>query len=137
MFVSRRVTCAESHTKISVCRVVFSIKFFGRSLRQRQNGRIDSRSATLSIMYLKVCVIFAAMAGATRGWDLGSGLKYKLTTTLLFSETAPSKSGGDVGFRLTGELDVTAVWQRPDDSNSFLLKIQVRILFDFHLFERN
>ena len=88
-------------------------------------------------MYLKVCVIFAAMAGATRGWDLGSGLKYKLTTTLLFSEAAPSKSSGDVGFRLTGELDVTAVWQRPDDSSSFLLKIQVRVLFDLHLFERN
>lgn len=79
-------------------------------------------------MYWKVCVIFVAMAGATRGWDLASGLKYKLTTTLLFSEAAPSKSSGDVGFRLTGELDVTAVWQKPDDPSSFLLKIEVGIV---------
>lgn len=84
---------------------------------------------TVSLVYFLVlfgsyCQMAPAMAGATRGWDLGSGLKYKLTTTLLFSEAAPLKSSGDVGFRLTSELDVTAVWQRPDDLSSFLLKIQ-------------
>ncbi|KOC60003.1 Microsomal triglyceride transfer protein large subunit [Habropoda laboriosa] len=77
------------------------------------------------MMYWKVCLIVAAVAGVTRGWEVGSGLKYKLTTTLLFSETAPSKFSGDVGFRLTGELDVTAVWQNPDDLNTFLLKIEL------------
>ncbi|XP_033314809.1 microsomal triglyceride transfer protein large subunit isoform X2 [Bombus bifarius] len=77
---------------------------------------------TVSLVYL---LTLFAMAGATRGWDLASGLKYKLTTTLLFSEAAPSKSSGDVGFRLTGELDVTAVWQKPDDPSSFLLNIEL------------
>lgn len=76
-------------------------------------------------MLWKVFVIVAAMAGATKGWDLGSKLKYKLTTTLLFSETTPSKSSGDVGFRLTGELDLNVVWQNPQDLDSFLLKIEV------------
>lgn len=74
-------------------------------------------------------MILAAVAGATRGWDVGSGLKYRLTTTLLFSEVAPSKSSGDVGFRLTGELDVTAVWQLPTDHQSVLLRIEVRYIF--------
>ncbi|OAD56739.1 Microsomal triglyceride transfer protein large subunit [Eufriesea mexicana] len=77
-------------------------------------------------MLWKVCVIVAAMAGATKGWDLGSKLKYKLTTTLLFSETAPSKSSGDVGFRLTSELDLNVVWQNPQDLDSFLLKIELQ-----------
>lgn len=74
-------------------------------------------------------MIVAAVAGATRGWDVGTGLKYKLTTTLLFSESVPSKFSGDVGFRLTGELDVIAVWQRPDDLDTFLLKLEVLLIF--------
>lgn len=88
-------------------------------------------------MYWKVCVIVAAVAGATRGWQLGSGLKYKLTTTLLFSEAAPSKSSGDVGFRLTGELDVTAAWRKPDDRDTFLLRIEVNVFLNFELMKKN
>nr|XP_003704407.1 PREDICTED: LOW QUALITY PROTEIN: microsomal triglyceride transfer protein large subunit [Megachile rotundata] len=83
---------------------------------------------TVSLVYLLVlfgsyCQMAPAVVGATKGWDVGNGVKYKLTTTLLFSEATPTKSSGDVGFRLTGELDVTAVWQTPDDS--FLLKIEL------------
>ncbi|XP_076241599.1 microsomal triacylglycerol transfer protein [Calliopsis andreniformis] len=85
---------------------------------------------TVSLFYLlalfgSYCQMAPAVAGATRGWDVGSGLKYRLTTTLLFSEAAPSKSSGDVGFRLTGELDVTAVWQLPTDRDSSLLRIEL------------
>ncbi|CAK9812892.1 Microsomal triacylglycerol transfer protein [Anthophora plagiata] len=85
---------------------------------------------TVSLVYLlalfgSYCQMAPAVAGATRGWDVGTGLKYKLTTTLLFSESVPSKFSGDVGFRLTGELDVIAVWQRPDDLDTFLLKMEL------------
>ncbi|CAK9819902.1 Microsomal triacylglycerol transfer protein [Anthophora quadrimaculata] len=85
---------------------------------------------TVSLVYLlalfgSYCQMAPAVAGATRGWDVGTGLKYKLTTTLLFSESVPSKFSGDVGFRLTGELDVIAVWQRPDDLDTFLLKLEL------------
>ncbi|XP_076679116.1 microsomal triacylglycerol transfer protein [Andrena cerasifolii] len=85
---------------------------------------------TVSLVYLLAlfgpyCQMAPAVAGATRGWDVGSGLKYRLRTTLLFSETAPSKSSGDVGFGLTGELDVTVVWQLPTDRDSVLLRIEL------------
>lgn len=73
----------------------------------------------------KLCVIFTAIASVSKGWELGQGYKYKLTTTLIFRETGPAKSGGDVGFRLTGELDVTTVWQDHYKSNIFLLQFQV------------
>ncbi|XP_072755911.1 microsomal triacylglycerol transfer protein isoform X2 [Anoplolepis gracilipes] len=76
----------------------------------------------------KLCVIFAAVVGAVKGWEVGSGHKYKLTNTLLFREVGSPNSGGDVGFQLTGELDVIAVWRDPNDPNdpnSFLLKFKV------------
>ncbi|XP_032666474.1 microsomal triglyceride transfer protein isoform X2 [Odontomachus brunneus] len=66
-----------------------------------------------------------AVAGAIRGWEAGSGHRYRLTTTLLFREAIPPKSGGDVGFRLTGELDVTAAWRDPGDPDVFLLKFKL------------
>lgn len=70
--------------------------------------------------------IILAVAGAARGWTLGSGLKYKLTTTLLFKEAGPPRNGGDVGFQLTGELAVTAVWKDPNDDGTLLLRIEVK-----------
>ncbi|XP_014474918.1 PREDICTED: microsomal triglyceride transfer protein large subunit isoform X2 [Dinoponera quadriceps] len=66
-----------------------------------------------------------AVASAIRGWEVGSGHRYRLTTTLLFREAVPPKSGGDVGFRLTSELDVTAVWRDPGDPDLFLLKFKL------------
>nr|XP_034178369.1 microsomal triglyceride transfer protein large subunit [Osmia lignaria] len=85
---------------------------------------------TVSLVYLlalfgSYCQMAPAVVGATKGWGVGDSLKYKLTTTLLFSEAAPTKSSGDVGFRLTGELDLAAVWKNPDDHASFLLRIQL------------
>ncbi|XP_029174443.1 microsomal triglyceride transfer protein isoform X2 [Nylanderia fulva] len=71
------------------------------------------------------CQMAPAVAGATRGWEAGSGHKYRLTNTLIFREAGSPKSGGDVGFQLTSELDVTAVWQDSNDPNSFLLKFKL------------
>ncbi|XP_012277607.1 microsomal triglyceride transfer protein large subunit [Orussus abietinus] len=71
------------------------------------------------------CQMAPAAAGATRGWDLGSGYKYRLRTTVLFREAGPPRMGGDVGFRVTGELTATAVWQDPKDPDTFLLNLQV------------
>ncbi|XP_076635273.1 microsomal triacylglycerol transfer protein isoform X1 [Colletes latitarsis] len=84
----------------------------------------------VSLVYLlalfgSYCRMAPVAARPTKGWDIVSGLKYKMTTTLLFSEAAPTKSSGDVGFRLTGDLDVTAVWQDPIDQETFLLKIEL------------
>lgn len=71
------------------------------------------------------CQMAPAVAGATRGWETGRGHKYRLTNTLIFREAGSPKSGGDVGFRLTGELDITVVWQDSSDPNSFLLKFKL------------
>ncbi|XP_050464692.1 microsomal triacylglycerol transfer protein isoform X3 [Cataglyphis hispanica] len=81
------------------------------------------------VRMLAVCLVYLftllAVAGAVRGWETGRGHKYKLTNTLIFREAGSPKSGGDVGFRLTGELDITAVWQDSNDPNSFLLKFKL------------
>lgn len=69
------------------------------------------------------CQMAPAVAGATRGWKIGSGHKYRLTNTLIFREVG--STGADVGFQLTGELDITAVWQDPNDPNAFLLKFKL------------
>lgn len=80
----------------------------------------------MTSIYWKLCVILAAVAGAVRGWEAGSGHRYRLTTTLIFKEAGPSKSGGgDVGFRLTGVLEVTAVWRDPNDPGICLLNFEV------------
>lgn len=85
---------------------------------------------TVSLVFLlalfgSYCQMAPVVAGATRGWNLGTGVKYKLTTTLLFGEVSPSKFSGDVGFRLTGELVASAVWQSPEDSDNILLQIEL------------
>ncbi|XP_012263474.2 microsomal triacylglycerol transfer protein [Athalia rosae] len=85
---------------------------------------------TVTLVYLlalfgSYCRMAPAVAGAARGWTLGSGLKYKLTTTLLFKEAGPPRAGGDVGFQLTGELAVTAVWKDPNDAGTLLLKVEL------------
>ncbi|XP_015186942.1 PREDICTED: microsomal triglyceride transfer protein large subunit [Polistes dominula] len=85
---------------------------------------------TVYLVYLlalfgSYCQMAPAVAGATKGWDVGSGLKYELTTIVLFREAGPSKSAGDVGFQLTAELDVTAVWRDPNDPESLLLNIEI------------
>ncbi|XP_035720701.1 microsomal triglyceride transfer protein large subunit-like isoform X2 [Vespa mandarinia] len=79
----------------------------------------------LLALFGSYCQMAPAVAGATKGWDVGSGLKYQLTTTVLFRESGPSKFAGDVGFQLTAELDVTAVWRDPNDPESFLLNIEI------------
>ncbi|KAK2589067.1 hypothetical protein KPH14_001902 [Odynerus spinipes] len=85
---------------------------------------------TIYLVYLPAlfgsyCQMAPAVAGATKGWDVGNGLKYELTTTVLFREAGPSKSPGDVGFQLTAELDVSAVWRDPNDPESLLLNIEL------------
>ncbi|KAL0115857.1 hypothetical protein PUN28_011023 [Cardiocondyla obscurior] len=92
--------------------------------------RGTARMLAVCLVYLltllgSYCQMAPAVAGGTRGWEIGSGHKYKLSNTLIFREAAPPKSGGDVGFRVTGELDVTALWQDTGDSNIFLLKFEL------------
>ncbi|XP_011631593.1 microsomal triglyceride transfer protein large subunit isoform X2 [Pogonomyrmex barbatus] len=84
---------------------------------RRCQSAYDSRSVTSSSAF--------AVAGGTKGWEIGNGHRYNLMNTLIFREAAPSKSGGDVGFRLTGELDITALWQDSNDPNIFLLKFEL------------
>jgi len=91
-----------------------------------QKSTMNFRAITNN--YWKLCVILAAIAGGIKGWQVGNGHKYKLTNTLIFKETESSKSTGDVGFRVTGELDITALWQDFNDPNIFLLKFEVRYI---------
>ncbi|TGZ31885.1 microsomal triacylglycerol transfer protein [Temnothorax longispinosus] len=92
--------------------------------------RGTARMLAVCLVYLltllgSYCRMAPAVAGGTRGWELGSGHKYTLTNTLIFREAEPPKSGGDVGYRLTGELDITALWQDSNDPNIFLLKFEL------------
>lgn len=92
--------------------------------------RGTARMLAVCLVYLltllgSYCQMAPAVAGGTKGWVIGGGHKYKLTNTLIFREAEPPKSGGDVGFRLTGDLDVTALWQDSNDPNSFLLKFEL------------
>lgn len=72
-----------------------------------------------------LCFLFIAVAGATRGWNLGHGFRYELNTTLLFREAGPPRPGGDVGFQVTDHLEVIPVWQDPKDPGLIILKIKV------------
>lgn len=92
--------------------------------------------AITSNYYWKLCIILVAVAGGTKGWKIGSGHKYRLTNTLIFREAEPPKSGGDVGYRLTGDLDITAVWQDSNDPSIFLLKFEVCHLQIYHFQNR-
>ncbi|XP_011689441.1 PREDICTED: microsomal triglyceride transfer protein large subunit isoform X2 [Wasmannia auropunctata] len=96
------------------------------------NSRSEERMASRlrgTARMLAVCLVYLltllAVAGGTRGWQVGSGHKYKLTNTLIFREAETPKSGGDVGFRLTSELDIIALWQDFNDPNTFLLKFEL------------
>ena len=80
---------------------------------------------TMSGCCWSLCFLLSAVAGATRGWDLGRGLKYEITTTLLFREAGRPRPGGDVGFQMTGYLKVVPVWQDPKNLNTVILKIKV------------
>ena len=73
-----------------------------------------------------VLAVFIAVVGATRGWNIGVALRYQLSTTILSREAGKPRAGSDVGFQMTGELSVAAVWQHPNDPDTFLLKIEVR-----------
>ncbi|XP_043281119.1 microsomal triglyceride transfer protein large subunit isoform X2 [Venturia canescens] len=65
-----------------------------------------------------------AVVGATRGWNVGEALKYQLVSTILSREAGNPRAGGDVGFQLTSDLNVAAVWHDPKDPAVTLLQIQ-------------
>ncbi|XP_036147504.1 microsomal triglyceride transfer protein large subunit isoform X2 [Monomorium pharaonis] len=91
---------------------------------ERMAGRLQGTARMLAVCLVYLLTLLA-VAGGTKGWIIGSGHRYRLTNTLIFREAEPLKSGGDVGFRLTGDLDVTALWQDSNDHNSFLLKFEL------------
>lgn len=93
-------------------------------------GRPPVTTLTVYLVYLlalfgSYCQMAPAIASATKGWEIGSGLKYELTTTVLFRESGPSKSAADVGFQLTAEVDASVVWRDPNDPESLLLNIEL------------
>nr|XP_012221835.1 PREDICTED: microsomal triglyceride transfer protein large subunit isoform X1 [Linepithema humile] len=98
--------------------------------RLRDSSRTPVRTLAACLVYLltflgSYCQMAPAVASISKGWEVGQGHKYKLTTVLIFRETGPAKSGGDVGFGLSGELDVTAVWQDHYKPNILLLQFQL------------
>ena len=76
-------------------------------------------------------VIIAAVNGATKGFEIGQELDYDLITTMLFREatTVQPKNAGDVGFQITGKLQVAAIWVDPKDPDLLLLSIKVSIFY--------
>ncbi|XP_034947067.1 microsomal triglyceride transfer protein large subunit [Chelonus insularis] len=83
-------------------------------------------SFCLLIFFGLHCQSAPAVVGATGGWSIGDGLKYQLMTTILSRESGASKPGGDVGFQLTGELIVSAIWQDPQDTKTVLLSVELK-----------
>ncbi|XP_015110890.1 microsomal triglyceride transfer protein large subunit isoform X1 [Diachasma alloeum] len=71
------------------------------------------------------CQSAPAAVGASRGWTVGNGIEYHLTTIVLSRESGAPKSGGDVGFQFTADLSVTAVWNDPEDFDVLLLEIKL------------
>lgn len=87
----------------------------------------------MSAISLGLCYfLLLAVLSDARGWDLGNGLNYDMTTTLMFREVTPGVNG-DVGFQLTGRLVATAIWRDPSDYHSVLLKLQVDRNISFFL----
>lgn len=80
----------------------------------------------INISWIARLLVFAAVVGATRGWNVGVALKYQLVSSILSREAGNAIAGGDVGFQLTSDLNVAAVWHDPKDPTMVLLKIQVR-----------
>lgn len=81
-------------------------------------------------MWYSKCALMlavAAVVGAVRGWTIGNGIKYQLTTIVLSRESRLIKAGGDVGYQFTGELIVAAVWQDPHQLENILLRLEVSI----------
>lgn len=67
-----------------------------------------------------------ALAGAIKGFEIGEVLNYDVTTTMLFRETNTLKrTAADVGFQLTGNVEIAAVWKDSKNSNLFLLSLKV------------
>lgn len=82
----------------------------------------------LSFKY-QLLLLIIAVVESIRGWTIGHGYKYEITTIVLSRESGISKSGGDVGFQLTGEITVNPVWQDPKDLETILLEIEVGSIF--------
>ncbi|KAK0175394.1 hypothetical protein PV327_009145 [Microctonus hyperodae] len=70
------------------------------------------------------CRTAPAVVGAVRGWTIGNGIKYQLTTIVLSRESRLTKAGGDVGYQFTGEIIVAAVWQDPHELENILLRLE-------------
>lgn len=75
--------------------------------------------------YSATLLVILAVVGATGGWHVGVALRYQLTSTILSKEAGKPRDSGDVGFQMTGELGVAAVWRDPRDPQSLLLRIEV------------
>ncbi|XP_044004601.1 microsomal triglyceride transfer protein large subunit isoform X2 [Aphidius gifuensis] len=77
----------------------------------------------LFTVIIYITLIFAIVE-SIRGWTIGHGYKYEITTIVLSRESGITKSGGDVGFQLTGQITVNPVWQDPKDLETILLEIE-------------
>lgn len=72
-----------------------------------------------------VFLLLAAITGPAKAWEPGRGVVYDLDTTLLFGEAGPEQPGGNVGFRLTGQLQIVPTWRDPHNSDTVLLQFKV------------
>lgn len=78
-------------------------------------------SAVNVYIYVALLVI-----GSVNSWNIGSGVTYDMTTSILLGETPQfiNASIGDVGFQITGKLKVLPIWKDPTDPNTILISIK-------------
>ncbi|XP_003427777.1 microsomal triglyceride transfer protein large subunit [Nasonia vitripennis] len=83
----------------------------------------------MTAMFAKIlCCLLVVKVASAQKWEIGSGLVYDLTTTVLLGETPITQirndSTGDVGFQLTNKLTVLPLWRDPTDAETILLSIK-------------
>ncbi|XP_058799020.1 microsomal triacylglycerol transfer protein [Phymastichus coffea] len=80
---------------------------------------------TISIVKMYIFII-SLIFGCVNSWNIGSGVTYDITTSLLMGEMPQfiNTSIGDVGFQITGKLKVLPIWKDPADPSTILLSIK-------------
>ncbi|XP_014212365.1 microsomal triglyceride transfer protein large subunit [Copidosoma floridanum] len=78
-------------------------------------------AATRLITFLVILKIISA-----QNWNLGNGLIYDMTTSILLGETSQSvhDSKDDVGFQVTAKVRVSPIWKDPTDPETTLISIK-------------
>lgn len=76
---------------------------------------------------LSVCVCVCVVSGASAGPQLDGGRLYRFSYRTELSVNRPKGSSrGNVGFKISGDVDISLAWRNPENHDEQLLRVQVR-----------